>query len=115
MTDEKKEVREIVPPGAPLPNDGDPDIPVTPPPDKPQMRCGYIIGIQDDGTFVFDILGTAPGVMELLGLHRIVQERLEARMDKHLGGKFSMLARRLDQILESTSLKEAEEEVKGEE
>jgi hypothetical protein len=112
-TAKKKEVIEVIPPGAPLPDDGDPDIPVAPVPDKPQMKCGYVIGIQEDGTFVFDILGTAPGVMELLGLHNIVGERLEARMDRQLGGKFSLVLGRLDKILEIVTPKE--EEAKEEE
>ena len=95
-----KEVKEVIPPGAPLPDDGNPDLPVAPTPDKPPIRCGYVIGIQENGEFAFDILGTAPGIIELIGLHAIVGERLLTRMDKQLGGKFSLILNRLDKLTE---------------
>ncbi len=93
-----KDVQELVPPGAPLPDDGNPDLPVAPVSDEPQIKCGYVIGVREDGEFVFEILGTNPGLIELLGLHTIVRERLQARMDKQLKGKTSLLLSRLDDL-----------------
>ena len=101
--DEKKEVQEVVPPGAPLPETGNPDTPTAPTPEGPAMKCGYVIGVQDDGSFVFDILGTEPGIIELLGLHAVVGERLQARMDRQLGGKFSLMINKLNQLAEQVS------------
>lgn len=98
--DKKKDVQELVPPGSPLPDDGNPDLPVAPVPDESPMKCGYVIGVREDGTFVFDVLGTSPGIIELLGLHAVVGERLQARMDRQLGGKFSLLIGKLDKLTE---------------
>jgi len=92
------EVKELIPPGSPLPKTGNPDLPVAPVSDEPQIKCGYVIGIREDGTFVFDILGTDPGIIELLGLHTVVGERLLSRMDKQLGGKFSMLLKAIKEL-----------------
>jgi hypothetical protein len=93
-----EEVKEIVPPGTPLPDDGNPDMPVAPTPDESPTKCGYVIGVREDGTFIFDILGTVPGIIELLGLHTIAGERLHARMDKQLGGKYSLILGKLEEI-----------------
>jgi hypothetical protein len=67
-------------------------------PDEVPLRCGYFIGVRENGEFVFDVLGTSPGLIELLGLHTVVEERLQARMDKQLGGKFSLVLKRLDAL-----------------
>jgi hypothetical protein len=98
MTEEKREVEEVVPPGAPLPDDGNPDLPVAPVPEGSPVKCGYVIGVREDGSFIFDVLGTSPGIVELLGLHAIVDERLQARMDRQLGGKFSLVITKLNEL-----------------
>jgi hypothetical protein len=94
-----EEVKELVPPGSPLPESGDPDAPAAPIPEGSPVKCGYAIGIREDGTFLFDIFGSDLGIVELLGLHTIARERIEARMDNQLGGKFSLVIDKLNQIL----------------
>lgn len=92
-------VVEAVPPGQPLPDSGKEDSPAAPAPEATQMRCGYIIGVRENDEIAFGILGTHPSVAELLGLHMIAGERVQAKADKKLSGKFTLLATMLDEIM----------------
>jgi hypothetical protein len=42
----------------------------------PQVKCGYFIGLKEDGDFVFEILGDQVGIVELLGLHKFAEHKL---------------------------------------
>ena len=97
----KEDVKELVPPGQPLPESGNPDAPAAPVPNRLPVKCGYAIGVREDGSFVFDIIGTDPGIIELLGLHKIAKEKLESRLDYQLKGKWSSLVDKIDMISSS--------------
>lgn len=91
---EKKAVKEVVPPGQPLPESG--DLPVPPAPKEPEIECGYVVGIKEDGSYVFDVLGTKPGLIELQGLHKVAMEHIDALFDQRRNGKFTFLGGKVD-------------------
>jgi hypothetical protein len=41
------------------------------------LKVGYIIALKQDNSLLFDVLGTNPGLMELLGLHKHANDRIE--------------------------------------
>lgn len=47
----------------------------------PEMKCGYVVGIQPDGEFVFEVMGEEVGLIELMGLHKYADHRLEVAKD----------------------------------
>ena len=40
------------------------------------LKVGYVIGLRQDNSLVFDVLGTSPGLMELLGLYKHASTRI---------------------------------------
>jgi hypothetical protein len=93
-----KRVKEVTPPDQPLPNPGNADVPVPPPPTQPAIRCGYYVGISEDGVLKFDVIGTQQNLTDLLGLHQIAAEKVQNIVDKHQGGKFSFFAQQMAQL-----------------
>ena len=99
-------VKEVVPPGKLLPKTRNVDVPTAPIPMAPQIRCGYIIGIREDGNIVFELLGNAPGLAELLGLHEVASERLKNKMDNQVASRYKIIVDKLNAILETIRSKE---------
>ncbi|RLF68160.1 MAG: hypothetical protein DRN26_00390 [Thermoplasmata archaeon] len=103
-----KKVKELVPPGKELPPTNNPDIPVPPTKGDKAIKCGYVIGVMENGKFVFEILGSTPGLVELLGLHKLAGERIAAKTDAHLGGNFSLIFEKLDELLKQVGVKQGD-------
>lgn len=100
LEDLKERVREIITPDKPLPDSHDEDIPVPPPPTQPGIRCGYYVGISEDGILRFDTIGSEPSLTDLLGLHRIAAEKINNIVDSHQKGKFSYMINKIDAMEE---------------
>jgi len=64
----------------------------------PEMSCAYVVGLKPDGSFVFEVLGDAPGLVQLLGLHKYAEHRLEVAKDINQGYGPPLLNQRLEQI-----------------
>ena len=90
----KEPVKELVPPGQPL--EPSKDLPVPPAPKEPEVTCGYVVAIKEDGAYVFDVLGNNPGLIELEGLHKVAQEHIDALADQRRNGKFTFLGNKMD-------------------
>jgi hypothetical protein len=70
-----------------------------PQPTPPPLKSGYVIGIGENDQFVFEILGSEPSVVDLLGLHKLAGDRIEARVDFQLGGETATILAKLDSII----------------
>jgi len=57
-------------------------IPDPPQPDEGKqlslqdLQCGYIVGMTEDGNFVFELVGQKRELLSLLGLHQYANERV---------------------------------------
>lgn len=66
--------------------------------EMPEMDVGYLVGLKPDGTFVFEVIGDKPGLVQLLGLHKYAEHRLEVAKDINQGYGIPLLAQTLSQI-----------------
>lgn len=91
-------------------------LPPPPPGPAPQqegtslgdLRVGYVVGMTDDGNFVFDIFGKQKGLVEVLGLHYHATERVKTLYNQtqmsgdtlvnEVGKALSVLNQKLDAI-----------------
>ena len=93
----KERVKEVTPPDQPLEEPKNDDIPVPPPP-KNLIKCGYYVGVTNEGQLRFDITGTAEDIAELLGLHSIAGEKLNSVLDRLQSGKYSYITKELSTL-----------------
>jgi hypothetical protein len=49
-------------------------VPNTNPIDK--VRCGYVVSVDDDGQINFNIFGSKPGMVEVLGLQAVAESKI---------------------------------------
>lgn len=66
------------------------DLPGTPPaPGQTlaldQLKAGYVVGLTQEGEFVFEPVGQTPGLTEILGLHQYAQIRIGVLADLNQG------------------------------
>lgn len=94
--DETGETQEELKQGEVNPQSQAPDVP---PQQLPPMKSGYVIGISEDDQFVFEILGSEPSIVDLLGLHTLAGDRITTRVDFQLGGTSATTLAKLDSIL----------------
>ena len=45
------------------------------------IKVGYIVGLTKSGDFVFDVLGQEKGLVEVLGIHKYADLRVEQLVD----------------------------------
>jgi len=72
------------------------------------LRVGYVVGLSEEGNFVFDIFGKQKGVVELLGLHQHATFKVDTLYNQtqmggdalvhEIGRAMAMLNQKLDQI-----------------
>jgi hypothetical protein len=78
-------------------------------PAPPPLKVGYVVGLTEEGNFVFEILGSQRGLVELLGIHQYADRKITAIYDDnqmsgdrlvHEVGKASAMAlQKLDQLI----------------
>ena len=73
----KENIIIVRPAGKGPPKQQSADVPVPPVKNEIRIVAGYSVGLKEDGTFVWNILGSAPGFAELIGLHFIAEKKLE--------------------------------------
>jgi hypothetical protein len=49
------------------------------------LRMGYIVGITEEGNFVFDVVGKNQGLLELLGLHDFATIKVKQALEHQQG------------------------------
>jgi hypothetical protein len=67
----------------------------------PELHAGYLVGVQPDGKFVFQALGRCQGLVELMGLHKYAEHRLEIAKDVSQGYGYPALYQQNQQIAQS--------------
>lgn len=53
------------------------DIPAAP--ERSNIRCGYFIGIMEDGRIVLKVVGSKPKLSTIIYLHDYVQRRMDRK------------------------------------
>ena len=91
------EVKEVVAPGEKLESETT-EIPEVPVPQLSPLRTGYTIGVREDGSLVFEVLGSHPQLLEMVGLTEIASERIAIQADVRLNGKFTLLTKQLAMV-----------------
>lgn len=81
------------------------EVPETPNPEEKKtipaiekMSCGYVVGIDPEGNLTFEVLGNAPGLIQLLGLHTYAEHRLMIAKDVNQGYGIPLLATQLENV-----------------
>jgi hypothetical protein len=76
-------------------------------PESP-VRVSYIVGVREDGSFVFNIGGSKPGLLEILGLHsfaankiRLIYEKAQLEGDAAIHAQFQQLHQKFNKTLET--------------
>lgn len=49
------------------------------------MQVAYVVGLQPDGNFFFQVFGQRQGLVELMGLHQHVTRRIQVLQDQKSG------------------------------
>jgi hypothetical protein len=73
------------------------------------LKAGYIVGITEEGNFVFELVGQKKGLVELLGMHSHASAKVKAFYDRsqttgdalvaEVGKGLAVLNKKLDQLL----------------
>ena len=83
MTEEKT-VEELKAPGEEL-GSTEEELPTAPANPEATLRCGFVIGLRENGEYVWDILGADPGVVELAGLLKMAELKIKNIIDGTIG------------------------------
>lgn len=75
-----------------------------------ELKIGYVVGLSQDGNFVFDLFGSDKGLVELLGIHqhatfrvkRIYEDAQVAgdRLTHEVGKAVALVNQKMDAILQ---------------
>lgn len=58
-----------------------------PEPERKEPKVGYAVGITDEGQFDFAVFGSEPGLVELMGLHKYAEMRIQKLLqEKQMSG-----------------------------
>ena len=66
--------------------------------DLSNLQCGYVVGLGDNGEFVFEVLGGNPGLVQLLGLHQYADHRLTYARDVNQNYGYPVMMKQINQI-----------------
>jgi len=65
------------------------------------VSVGYVVALRGDGEFVFEFFGQNPGLVELLGLHKYSEFRINQLFEVSQRTGVSALAIQLQQLTET--------------
>lgn len=63
-----------------------------------EMEVAYLIGLQPDGNFLFQIFGQRQGLVELMGLHQEATQRIKVLQSKKSGTGDMLVVEGLKQL-----------------
>lgn len=66
--------------------------------DVNEMQIAYLVGLQPDGNFFFQVFGQKQGLVELMGLHQHVTHRLTMLQDQKVGAGDMLTVESLKQL-----------------
>ena len=80
--------------------------------EKKELKVGYAVGITDEGQFDFAIFGSEPGLVELMGLHKFAELRIQKLLQEkqmsgdtlvhEVGRAVAALHQKVDQLMGTT-------------
>jgi hypothetical protein len=72
------------------------------------VKIAYTVGMKEDGKFIFNISGSGPGLLELLGLHTLASKKIGIMYDKAqmegeatIHAQFQLLHQKFNKTLET--------------
>jgi len=113
MSTKEEEVQLIISPeDIPEPEDqemfdGEEQLPEEPTTTEPEakseeeLQYGYVVGLSAKGDLVFKPVGSNPGLVELLGLHRYADHRLLQYVQQGEGGGLVAINERLGKLTQA--------------
>jgi len=51
-----------------------------------ELQTGYLVAINQEGNFIFELIGQKKGIVENLGLHKLAEKRLLDLLNQKQGG-----------------------------
>lgn len=73
------------------------------------LKVGYVVGLTPDGNFIFELLGSERGLVELLGIHQHATKKVNRIYDEHqlsgdrltheVGKAVAISVQKIDQLL----------------
>lgn len=66
--------------------------------DVNEMQIAYLVGLQPDGNFFFQVFGKNQGLVELMGLHQHVTRRVQMLQDQKSGAGDMLTVESLKQL-----------------
>jgi len=66
----------------------------------PTLDCGYVVGLDTQGRFVFEPLGNNQGLVQMLGLHEYAGGRINTAKEVNQGTGYPLLAQQTHQLTE---------------
>jgi len=112
--DEKEAVKEEAPPEQPLATKpGEQDAVAPKQAEEPKappspVAVGYHVGVRENGEFVFEVKGSKPGLVELLGVHTFAGRKIDLLYDRAqvegqaaVAVQFQQLSQRVNSLAES--------------
>ena len=58
-----------------------PEQPAGKPVTLQDLKMGYVVGVTDDGNFIFEVVGKEQGLLELLGLQKFADSKVKNILD----------------------------------
>lgn len=65
---------------------------------EPDLAYGYVVGVNKEGGFVFNLLGDDKGIVQLLGLNKFAEKQIETLADSSLNQGLPLVLNALGQI-----------------
>jgi len=50
-------------------------------PTNKKIKIGYVVGLQEDDTLIFNIIGDSSGLINILGIHKYAEHRVKYLLD----------------------------------
>jgi len=110
---EPEAVREEAAPEQPLetkPGEQDAVAPKQEAPKKEEspVAVGYRVGVRENGEFIFEIIGSRPGLVEVLGVHEFAQRKVSLLYDRAqvegqaaVAVQFNQMMKKFDSTIET--------------
>ena len=67
-----------------MPDETNTETPVETQPAPPPLVAGYLVGLNEEGNFVFELVSKDQSLLELLGIHKYAETRVKMLMDNKL-------------------------------
>lgn len=77
--------------------DAGPQPPEQTPEPEVELEHGYVVGLDKDGKFVFQLLGKKSGLVELLGIHQYANRQVDRLVDSQMNNNSAFVSNLVEQ------------------